>query len=71
MKDTLKFKTNINCNGCKSKVTPILDETKGIIHWDVDLENEDKILTISSKDITNEDVVERLKTVGFHAVPVR
>ena len=27
---TFTFKTNINCGGCIAKVTPFLDEVKGI-----------------------------------------
>lgn len=34
--ETLQFKTNINCSGCVAKVTPELNETEGIWHWNVD-----------------------------------
>ncbi len=33
---TSKFKTNINCGGCISKITPYLDKQKGIESWEVD-----------------------------------
>ena len=36
---TLKFKTNIKCTGCVAKVTPFLNDEKGIEKWDVDIFN--------------------------------
>ena len=44
--NTLKFKSNINCTGCLSKVTPVLNDEKAIEKWDVDLEHDDRILTV-------------------------
>lgn len=44
--ETLQFKTNINCGGCVAKVTPGLNETEGICHWNVDTNNPNKILTV-------------------------
>ena len=46
-KETFAFKTNINCNGCVAKVTPILDTTDGIETWTVDTTNKDKILSVT------------------------
>ena len=67
MENTLKFKTNINCNGCKATVTPVLDQAEGICHWEVDLENDDKVLSVHSEGITSGEVIEKLKSVGFEA----
>ena len=64
---TLKFKTNINCGGCISKVTPFLDKQEGIESWEVDTANPDKILTIKSDDVTEEEVKATLQKVGFKA----
>ena len=41
--NTLKFKTNINCNGCIAKVTPSLNGAGGIENWEVDTNNPQKI----------------------------
>jgi copper chaperone CopZ len=54
--NTLKFKTNINCSGCLSKVTPFLNEEKNIKKWDVNLESDDRILTVETSDLTEEEV---------------
>lgn len=62
---TLKFKTNINCSGCVEKVTPILNDADGICHWDVDTTNRDKILSVHSEGITEEDVIQKVQEAGF------
>lgn len=62
---TLKFKTNINCGGCVAKVTPFLNDTEGICHWEVDTTDKDKILSIHSEGITSEQVIAKVKEAGF------
>ncbi|WP_379091398.1 heavy-metal-associated domain-containing protein [Pedobacter sp. UC225_65] len=61
----LRFKTNINCGGCVAKVTPVLNANPGITAWDVDTTNKDKILSVQSKDISAEDVIEAIQQTGF------
>lgn len=63
---TLKFKTNINCSGCVAKVTPFLNDADGICHWDVDTTNRDKILSVLSEGITEEDVIQKVQEAGFN-----
>jgi copper chaperone len=67
---TLKFKTNINCGGCVSKVTPFLNKQDGVENWEVDTTNPDKILTIESEGATEEDVIATLQKIGFKAESV-
>ena len=62
----LKFKTNINCSGCVEKVTPFLNEANGIDHWNVDTENKDKILTIHSESIDQNEVILQVQLAGFN-----
>ena len=62
---TLKFKTNINCGGCVAKVTPFLNEAEGICHWEVDTENKDKILSVHTEEISEEEVIKKVKEAGF------
>ena len=66
---TQKFKTNINCGNCLSKVTPILNAESRINSWEVDLKSEDRILTIESEDMTAEDVFKTVIKAGFVAKP--
>lgn len=65
-----QFKTNINCGGCIKGVTPFLDKAEGIQHWEVDTENPDKILTITSNGITQEQIIETVQKAGFKIEPI-
>lgn len=60
----LLFKSNINCSGCVAKVTPFLDETAGAGNWQVDTNQPDKPLTITS-DVLPEAVIAAVKKAGF------
>ena len=64
--DTLKFKTNIKCAACVAKVTPGLNETAGENHWQVDIINPEKILTVSG-EIDEEKIKEALQKAGYKA----
>ncbi|OJU26003.1 MAG: hypothetical protein BGN92_02865 [Sphingobacteriales bacterium 41-5] len=66
----LKFKTNLNCGGCVSKVQNDFDQNDGVCHWNVNTENADKILTVSSNGITEDEVVAIIKSKGFKAEPL-
>lgn len=61
----MKFKTNINCSGCVAKVTPFLNSTEGIQHWEVDTNIPEKVLTVQSAGITSEQVIATIQKAGF------
>jgi copper chaperone len=63
----LKFKTNINCNHCINKITPVLNDDKSIAEWKVDLTNEDKVLTVKGENVDSKLVIESLSKVGYVA----
>lgn len=65
--NNLQFKTNLNCGGCVSKVKADLDNTEGICEWNVDIENADKILTVKSTGVTEDEVIAIIKSKGFEA----
>lgn len=65
--NTLKFKSNINCTGCLSKVTPVLNDEKAIQQWDVNLEHDDRTLTVETNDLSAEEVQKTVSKVGFKA----
>ena len=68
--ETLQFKTNINCGGCVAKVTPKLNEAKGIVNWKVDTGNPNKILTVETDNLPKESVIEIVKKAGFSIQPL-
>lgn len=61
----IHFKTNINCNSCIQKVTPILDEIKGIKNWSVDTDNAQKILTVETESATADEIIAGIQDIGF------
>ncbi len=63
----IKFKTNINCGGCISKVKPILDSTEGIIEWNVDTTVKDKVLTVKASGITDSQLIDTINRAGYRA----
>ena len=68
--ETLQFKTNINCSGCVARVTPNLNDEKGIKSWKVDTDNPGKILTVETEQLTAQQVIESVKKAGFKAEKV-
>ena len=62
---TVKYKTNINCNGCIKSVTPFLNELDNIETWEVDTESLDKILEIELEDDNKGIIIESVKKAGF------
>lgn len=65
--ETLKFKTNIRCDGCIAKVSPVLNADSSIKKWEVDLLHPDKILTVSGERISGDLIKSTLKNAGYIA----
>jgi len=63
--NTYTFKTNINCSGCVAKVTPLLNALEGILKWQVDTNQKDKILTVET-ETDRETIVQVVKNAGFN-----
>ncbi|MCU0400978.1 MAG: heavy-metal-associated domain-containing protein [Algoriphagus sp.] len=64
---TLKFKTNIQCTNCLSKVTPKLNDQSGINSWNVDLADPDRTLTVETENLEPEDIKKAVLKAGFIA----
>lgn len=63
----LKFKTNINCEGCVTKVSSTLNELVGEGNWQVDTLKPEKILILSSDYLDESLVKKSLEKAGFKA----
>lgn len=61
----MKFKTNINCGGCIATVKPHLDSAVGADRWSVDITNKDKILTVTTNDVTEAQVINTIEKAGY------
>jgi len=64
---TIQLKTNIMCDSCIAKVTPILNETFGENNWKVDTQNPKKILTVSGENATENKVIKAVEKAGYKA----
>ncbi|ANE50735.1 heavy-metal-associated domain-containing protein [Flavisolibacter tropicus] len=65
---TLQFKTNIKCSGCIAKTTPYLNEAVGESNWNVDVQDPNKVLTVSANPTVNEKtVIQALEKAGYTA----
>jgi copper chaperone len=63
--NTISFKTNMKCSGCVEKVTSALDDLVGKDHWEVDLQNADKTLTITGENIQEKKIQYAAEKAGF------
>lgn len=62
-----QFKTNINCGGCIAKVTPVLNAAPEIKEWKVDTSNPNKILTVATESLKEDEVKAIVAKAGFKA----
>lgn len=64
---TIQLKTNIMCGSCIEKVTPVLNEEFGENNWQVDTKSPKKILTVTSENIDEKDVINAVEKAGYKA----
>ena len=51
--------------GCVAKVTPTLKEISEIENWEVDIRNKDKVLTIETQSLNQNEIVAAVEKAGF------
>jgi copper chaperone CopZ len=61
------FKTTINCSSCIRSISPSLNSSVGEGNWSVDIENPDKLLTVSNAGFTPDMVKHIVEEAGFEA----
>ena len=64
---TIELKTNIMCGSCIAKVTQTLNETIGENNWKVDISSPKKVLTVSTENLSETDVIEAVQKAGYKA----
>lgn len=64
-KEILVFKTDLESEERLEIIRPFLDEHPGIIKWNVDKHDIDKVLRIESKNISSADVINLVQKAGF------
>lgn len=66
-----QYKTNIMCDSCIAKVSPVLNEIAGENNWNVDLKNPKRILTVSSDSDNENKIVTALQKIGYKAEEIK
>ncbi|WP_347158888.1 heavy-metal-associated domain-containing protein [Pontibacter chitinilyticus] len=64
---TYKFKTTINCGGCVKAVTPHLNKLEGVENWQVDTNNPDKVLEVTTDSLDANTIKNTVEKAGFKA----
>ena len=64
---TIEVKTNIMCSSCIAHVTPLLNNLLGENKWQVDTTNSKKILTVTSEDLSEDEVIKAVEQAGYKA----
>lgn len=64
---TISVKTNIMCDACIAKVTPTLNEKIGVNNWNVDTANPKKVLTVTTENLSENDVISAVEEAGYKA----
>lgn len=67
MSTTLQFKTNIKCGGCVAAVTPHLNQLPQIEQWEVDLQDPNRILSVHTKELSAQQIIQTLQKAGYQA----
>ncbi len=68
--EMMKFKTNMRCNGCLTRVGEILKSDSRIRSWDVEHDQWGK-LNITAENISEEEVIELIRKAGYSACRIQ
>lgn len=63
--EILVFKTNLRHKKNAKQVMPRLNELKGIIKWNIDFHDKDKVLRIVSNDISPRLIEHTIQDAGY------
>lgn len=68
MTNTLRLKTNLNCNSCVAAVKPYLDREPSISNWQVDIAAPEKTLTVEGDSVSTDNVKAAVAKAGFQVL---
>lgn len=64
--EILILSTNVYTKKDLRRLSPVLDNDKRINDWNVDMDDIDRVLRITTGQMTSEDVISLLTEAGFH-----
>lgn len=66
--ETIRFKTNLKCNGCIAAIKSSMDNIEGMIKWEVDLTTPEKEMKAEVESDANTDkIIAAFKSCGYEA----
>lgn len=60
-----RFKTNARCAGCTARMAEVLDPKVGKDNWTLDLNSPDKLLTVNSDAMSDDEIVAAISALKF------
>ncbi|MFM7585770.1 MAG: heavy-metal-associated domain-containing protein [Bacteroidota bacterium] len=63
----LIFQTDLHCGGCVRKIETGLNQLEGIDRWAVDLQHEQRLLSVWGHEIDPKTIESVFETCGFEA----
>jgi copper chaperone CopZ len=69
--ETKHYQTTINCPKCIKAVAGFIEEVPNIDHWEVDIANPDKILTVTGDNIDWHLLQEAILDAGYEIQEVQ
>jgi len=65
--ENLTFTTNLHCEDCVKKIDTQLKKESNIHSWEVDLDDSEKILSVTGENISSEKIKTLLQRAGYRA----
>lgn len=62
-----KYKTDLRCGACVTRIGPLLDAAPDIVRWSADVTDPNKVLTVEG-DVTAERVADVIGPAGYHVL---
>jgi len=69
--EIIKFKTNVESQEALSIVAPYLDKQEQISKWNLDTASEDKVLSVSGKELNPQAIEDAVGRAGYKAEIIR
>ncbi|MDP2423304.1 MAG: heavy-metal-associated domain-containing protein [Bacteroidales bacterium] len=63
--NTLRFKTNLKCDGCVNTIAPFLEQIPGLMSWKVNLASPDRILEVTAEPDLEKEIMSKVRSAGY------
>ncbi len=65
--EAITLSTDLHCDSCVNKLSPILNDDPSIQHYDIDLDHPEKLVTIRGDSLNSVELISMFEHAGFHA----